>query len=502
MQFPGVLALAGVSLSLQRGDVLGLVGENGAGKSTLASILAGLQRGYEGDVLIDGRRVDLTSPNRAREAGIALVEQELSLVPELSVAENIFLGRLPRGRIPGFFSRNLLEAQAQSTLDVMDIKLPLRHPVRCLSPAQAQLVEIAKGLVQQPQLLILDEPTSSLTGAERDKLLTLVRKLRSSGTSVIYISHKLDEVLEIADSITVLRDGLKVAAGPRKEWSEERLIRAMVGRDLSQYYHRRSHNPGKVVLEVRELGVPGLFTSVNFALRQGEIVGLSGLIGAGRTEVAEAIFGLRRATTGKIIVHGREINITSPRVALRQGIALVPEDRRRDGIVPELTTTRNISLGALSKYCIGPFVVQDEERKAVVSIASKVDLDAQMLPQPIRTLSGGSKQKSVIAKMLLLSPSVLILDEPTRGIDVGAKSDVYRIIHDLTQTGMACLLISSEMPELLGVCDRILVMHLGRLVAEFDRETASEESLMAAVAGSGNVLNNEADWQRPGGTLR
>ena len=496
MQFPGVLALAGVSLDIPRGEVMALVGENGAGKSTLVFILAGLHSAYEGVVRVDGRPAELSTPQRAREVGIALVEQELSLVPELSVAENILLGQLPRSRLPGFFSREALEARARATLDAMDIDLPVRRPVRELSPAQAQVVEIAKGLAQAPRLLILDEPTSSLTSTETDKLLTLIRKLRSDGTTVLYISHKLDEVLEIADSITVLRDGHKVAAGPSDEWTEERLIQAMVGRDLSQYYHRTPNEPGDVVLDVKGLGVPGHFTAVDLVLRAGEIVGMAGLIGAGRTEFAKALFGLRQVKTGSIRVRGREVNITSPREALTHGIALVPEDRRKDGFVPELPTVRNISLAALPGYCAGPFVVQTKERKAVASIASQVNLDAQMLPKQTRTLSGGNKQKSVIAKVLLLSPSVLILDEPTRGIDVGAKSEVYGLIHDLTRAGMAALLISSEMPELLGVCDRILVMRQGRLVAEFDRQSATEETLMAAAAvGLSPMQYEEAAWQ-------
>ena len=372
----------------------------------------------------------------------------------------------------------------------------MRRSVRELNPAQAQLVEIAKGLAQQPRLLILDEPTSSLTSSETDKLLTLIRRLRSEGTTVLYISHKLNEVLEIADSIAVLRDGRKVATGPSGEWTEERLIQAMVGRDLSQFYRRVPHKPGEVVLEVKGLGVPGRFTSVDFVLRRGEIVGMGGLNGAGRTEVAEALFGLHQAKTGSIHVRGSEVKITSPRVALSHGIALVPEDRAKDGFVPELTTLRNISLAALPSYCRGPVVVQAVERKAVASIASQVNLDPQKLTQATRTLSGGNKQKSVIAKVLLLSPSVLILDQPTRGIDVGAKSEIYGLIHELTRAGMAALLISSEMPELLGVCDRILVMREGRLVAEFDHASASEESLMAAAAVGSTAMRNEKGAQQ------
>ena len=482
MRYPGVLALAGVSLDIPRSKVLALVGENGAGKSTLVSILAGLRRGHEGDVLVDGQRLELSTPQRSREAGIALVEQELSLVPDLSAAENILLGQLPQAAIPGFYDRSALEAKAGATLKAMGFELPLRRVVRELSPAQSQIVEIAKGLAKRPRLLILDEPTSSLTSADAVKLLGLIRRLRSEGTTVLYISHKLDEVLAIADNITVLRDGHKVASGPVAEWNEDRLIRTMVGRDLSQFYNRESHTPGDIVLEVKGLGVAGHFSAVDFNVRAGEIVGMAGLIGAGRTAVAEALFGLRQAQSGSIHVRGRDVRIASPRAALAHGIALVPEDRRKNGFVPELTTVHNISLAALSAYCRGPFVAKAEETRAVSGIAANVNIDPRMLPQQTRTLSGGNKQKAVIAKVLLLSPSLLILDEPTRGIDVGTKSEIYRLIHTLTQAGMAVLLISSEMPEILGVCDRILVMRKGRLVAEFDRQNATEEALMAAAA--------------------
>ena len=492
MEFPGVVALAGVSLEIPRGQVLALVGENGAGKSTLVSILAGVHAGYRGEVRIDGRRAELGDPNRARAAGIALVEQELSLAPELSVAENILLGAFPRSAVPGFVSRSRLEARARETLEIMEIDLPLRQPVRELSPANAQVVEIAKGLARRSRLLILDEPTSSLTKSETEKLLALIRKLREGGTTILYITHKLNEVLEIADRIVVLRDGCKVAEGPSAQWSEERLIQAMVGRDLSQFYQRSPGKPGEVVLSVDSLGLANVFSSVSFSLRAGEIVGMAGLIGAGRSDVASTLFGLRPATTGVIRLHGEELRITSPKVALAHGIALVPEDRRRDGFVPDLLTRQNISLATLRRVCNGPFIDRQKETVAVDAIARKVNLDWSMLAQPTRTLSGGNKQKSVIAKVLLLSPAVLILDEPTRGIDVGAKAEIYALIHELTLVGMATLLISSEMAELLGVCDRILVMRRGRLVAEFDRSIATEEALMTAAAVGSSAMREEA----------
>ena len=482
VQFPGVLALAGVSLDVGRGEVTALVGQNGAGKSTLVSVLAGLRREYHGDVLIGGERIELRTPRRARECGIALVEQELSLVPELSVAENIFLGRLPKGWIPGFYRRDLLNERAQATLETLAIDLPLGRPVRDLSPAQAQIVEIAKALSKTPKLLIFDEPTSSLTKPEADKLLLLIRRLRAEGTAILYVSHKLTEVLAIADFVAVLRDGRKVAMGPAGQWREEGLIQAIVGRDRSQVRHRSPNKLGEVVLSAKSLSVAGSSTSIDIDLRAGEIVGMAGLIGAGRTELAEALFGLRPARAGTIFVNGRKAKISSPRAALKEGIGLVPEDRRKHGIIAGLTTLRNISLATLPKYCKAQFVARSRERSTVASIARQVGLDVQKLPNLAETLSGGNKQKSIIAKMLLLSPAVLILDEPTRGIDVGAKAEIYELIGKLTEKGTAVLLISSEMTDLLGLCDRILVMREGRLVAEFDGQSANEESLMTAAA--------------------
>ncbi|NJC67467.1 sugar ABC transporter ATP-binding protein [Planosporangium flavigriseum] len=489
MQFPGVLALAGVSLDVARGEVLALVGENGAGKSTLVSILAGLVSGYDGEVLLDGSPITAGS---AKES-IALVQQELSLVPEFSVAENIMLGQLPHGRLPGLYDRRKMDAEAQRVLDILGVDLPLRRPVRRLSPAQSQIVEIAKGLARQPRLLILDEPTSSLTTVEAEKLFSAISALRECGVAVLYISHKLDEVLAIADRVAVLRDGRKVTEGPSVEWTEERLIRAMVGRDLSQFYRRTPHTPGNVVLEVKALRAPGRFEDVSFVLREGEVVGMAGLVGAGRTEVAEAIFGLSPARDGEILLNGAPVRVKSPRTAIAHGMALVTEDRRQSGIVGSMATSRNVSLASLVAFSRGQLLRRSVESAEISRVASRVNLARHTLDRAIGTLSGGNQQKAVIAKWLMRTPKVLILDEPTRGIDVGAKSEIYRLVDELTAAGMAVLLISSEMPEILGMSDRVLVMRKGRLVAEFSREDATEESLMAA-ASDASTRNGERSW--------
>ena len=482
MEYPGVVALAGVDVDIPRGRVTALVGENGAGKSTLVSILAGLKPAYTGSIVIDGVITTLHSPAKAAEAGIALVQQELSLVPELSVAENILLGRPPHTAVPGAFSPRKLQSEVDRLLKEMGIDLPARRPVRQLSPAQAQLVEIMKGLARRPRLLILDEPTSSLTSVETALLMTVIRRLRDQGTSVLYISHKLDEVLHIADHVTVLRDGRKVESGPTSSWTEDRLIRTMVGRDLSQFFHRTAHAIGDVILDVSGISVPGRFENVSFAVRKGEIVGMAGLVGAGRTEVAEAIFGLVPPRSGVISIAGLPVRLNQPRSAIRQGIALVPEDRRQDGIVGELTTATNITVANLRRYSSWGWMSRRHERNDIGSIAERVNLKPETFRRAIRKLSGGNQQKAVISKWLLCNPRVLILDEPTRGIDVGAKSEIYELIHELTAAGLGVLLISSEMPEILGMSDRVLVMRKGALVAEFDREEATEEAIMAAAS--------------------
>ncbi|MFV0252860.1 MAG: sugar ABC transporter ATP-binding protein [Beutenbergiaceae bacterium] len=483
VEYPGVRALDAVNFDVQAGEIVGLIGENGAGKSTLVSILAGLRPEYRGEVRIDGSVVDLHSPVQSKSAGIALAQQELSLIPDLSVAENIMLGRLPRKRM-GLVDRQRANERAGEALSSLDVDIPLGRLVRQLSPAQAQLVEIAKCLAGDPRLLILDEPTSSLSSLETRKLLKAIKNLRAHGVAVLYISHKLDEVLELTDRVTVLRDGQKVDEGPTTEWDEERMIRAMVGRDLSQMFQRRPHEPGELVLELDGLSSRGTFEDVSLTLRQGEVLGLAGLVGAGRTEIAETIFGLRPATAGTVYVDGEPVTIRSPHQAVRRGIALVTEDRRGTGIVGDLGTQVNMALASLERRTRLQFVQHRTERDQAIATASRLHLAAGALPRSIRTLSGGNQQKAVLGKWLMSTPRILILDEPTRGVDVGAKSEIYTAIDSLTRDGMAVLLISSEMPEILGLCDRVAVIRAGRLVAEYTGDEASEELLMAAASES------------------
>ena len=484
MRFGATRAVDEVDLDLKGGEVHGLIGENGAGKSTLMRVLAGFFDDYEGAISIDGRQVDIASPAHSRREGIALVHQELSLLPEFTVAENIFLGREPRGRVPGSVSFSRMNREAEHALFGCGIELPPTAKVANLSIAERQLVEIVKGVAFAPRVLILDEPTSSLTIREVRQLFAVVRRLAARGAAVVYISHKLDEVFAIADHITVMRDGRKVASAGTKEWTEQAIVRAMVGRDLSSLFPHAPATPGATRLEVRNLNREGTFGPVSFALRAGEIVGLYGIVGAGRSELAEALFGLAPADEGEILVDGRLRAIRSAGSALKAGVALVPEDRRRMGLAPMLSVSTNMSLSALALLTTLGFVNRAAEKAEVLELLKRLLVRAWGPSQEVGSLSGGNQQKVVLGRSLMPGPKILILDEPTRGIDVVAKAEVHGVIDFLAREGLCVLLISSELPEIMGMCDRILVMREGKLVGEATREQATEELLVGTRCGS------------------
>jgi ABC-type sugar transport system ATPase subunit len=483
-RFGATQALSKVDVDLAPNEVHALVGENGAGKSTLMRVLAGAFSQYEGSITLGGAEVSLTSPALARRLGVSLVHQELSLLPELSVGENILLGREPRARIPGFISPRNTNAVAGAHLSACGVAIEPHVKVARLSLAQRQLVEIVKGVAGSPRVLILDEPTSSLTVRETEYLFRIIRRLIERRTAIVYISHKLDEVFAIADRITVLRDGVRVASAPTSEWSESQLIRAMVGRDLAALFPRTPQTPGPTRLSVADLTKKPMFHDVSFEVNAGEILGLYGIVGAGRTNIAEALFGLAPADAGSIRINGTPITIRSPSQAIAAGVGMVPEDRRRQGLTPMLSVRSNVSIAALKPVSTAGFIHQQVERQKVSKYLKQLVVRSASQQQEVSTLSGGNQQKVVISRSLMPEPKILVLDEPTRGIDVVAKAEVHGSIDRLVQQGMAVILISSELPEILGMSDRILVIREGTVVGEFKRSEASEEKLVALATGA------------------
>ncbi|MCM8746847.1 sugar ABC transporter ATP-binding protein [Thermomicrobium sp. CFH 73360] len=483
-RFPGVVALERVSLCVSPGEILAVVGENGAGKSTLMKILSGALQPDEGEILLDGRRVRFSDPRQALAQGIGIIYQELSVIDTLSVGENVFLGRLPeRPGLPGSVDWPRLWRDAARVLERVGVRIDPQWQVRELSVAQKQLVEIARALSQDVRVLILDEPTSSLSLQETERLFEILRGLRAQGVAVIYISHRLEEIFALADRVTVLRDGRVVGTLPIGEATREGLIRMMVGRDLSAYYRAVRSTPGPIRLEVRGLCRSGVLHDVSLRVRGGEIVGLAGLVGAGRTELARCLFGVDPVDRGEIRIDGRLVTIRNPRDAARHGIVLVPEDRKLQGLVLILSVRENVTLPVLAQLGWLGFPSRRAEERITQLFVERLRIRTPSLEQRVMNLSGGNQQKVVLARALATNPKVLILDEPTRGIDVGAKAEVHTLIAELAEAGMGILLISSELPEVLSMSHRVLVMSGGRIVAEFPREEATEEGVLAAATG-------------------
>lgn len=478
--FPGIRALSTVDFDVEAGEVHAVVGENGAGKSTLMKVLAGVYQPDDGTIELDGVAVRLSDPIEARRRGIGMVYQELNLVPDLTVAENILLGSTP-SRF-GLVDRRALREQARAVLDELDARIHTDDLVGSLTVSQQQIVEIAKVYAARPRIVVLDEPTSSLSEHETQSLFRIIGRMTEAGLAVIYISHRLREVLDISQRVTVLRDGRLVDTRPTSGISAAEMIRLMVGRDLTEVFPKREVEIGEVALSVTGLSRAGEFDDISLTVRSGEILGLAGLVGAGRTEVARAIFGLDNRDAGLIEIDGTVVNIRGPRDAVRAGIAYVPEDRKRDGIVPQLSIKDNISLAVLDRVSAAGWIRPNAERTLARQKADELTVTPPAITPRVDTLSGGNQQKVVFAKWLAAGPRVLILDEPTRGVDVGAKADIHTIIGELAARGTAIVLISSELPEVLAVSDRILVLHDGRISAELPRG-ASEQEVMHAATG-------------------
>ena len=481
-RFGAVQALRGVDLDLHAGQVHALVGENGAGKSTLVKILAGVHQPDRGQVLVGGEAVALTSPASARDRGIAVIHQEPTLFPDLDVAENVFMGRHPRGRF-GRVDWPRMYREVDRLLGSLGVRLATRAPVQGLSVADQQLVEIAKALSLDARVLVMDEPTAALSAREVDQLFAIVRQLRDRGVAVLLVSHRLEEVFALADQVTVLRDGAHVVTAPAAALTPDQVVRYMVGRQLDSLFPKEPAQIGETVLEVQGLSRAGAFQDVSFALRRGEVLGCAGLVGAGRTELARVLFGIDRPDAGRILVRGREVTIDSPAAAMRHRIAYVPEDRHQHGLVLELGITENVVLPVLGRVSRLGLLDRRRATRLARDATERLGVRAAGLDQRAGALSGGNQQKVVLAKWLTTGPEILLLDEPTRGIDVRAKAEVHRTISRLAAEGLAILLISSELPEVLAASDRVLVFHQGRVTGVFGREEATEERIMLAATG-------------------
>jgi ribose transport system ATP-binding protein len=489
--FPGVQALNDVQITVRRGRLNALVGENGAGKTTLMNILSGVFPPDKGEIRIGGRPIRFRDPAQAQQAGIATIYQELNLVLDLSVAENIFLGREPRNRL-GLLDYRKMHEQARQLLGTLGVDVDPRTPVARLRVGVQQVVEIAKAMSLDARVIIMDEPTSALSEQETESLFRLIRQLKERGVGIIYITHKLDELGQIADELTVFRDGRFIAERPFREVTHDDIVRMMVGRELAQVTSTPEAR-GAEVLQVRCLSLvdPGragdyAVRDISFTVRRGEIVGLFGLMGAGRTELLQSVFGLHPGTSsGQIVVDGKPVTIRSPGDAIRAGIALAPEDRKAEGLVLPMSVGENVSLPSLERTTWLGILRPALERRLVQSFIDRLRVKTSSLNQRVINLSGGNQQKVVVSKWLAVGPKVLLLDEPTRGIDVGAKFEIYSIIAKLAEEGRCIVLVSSELPEILALADRILVMAEGRVTAEISREEATEENVLRAALPRG-----------------
>ncbi|WP_018700525.1 sugar ABC transporter ATP-binding protein [Amorphus coralli] len=480
--FPGVKALDDVSFEVRHGEVHALLGENGAGKSTLMKVLAGNHQAERGQVHLEGEAIRVANPLEAKKRGIVLIHQELSLVPEMTVAENIFLGSLPTTAL-GIVNWRTLFDRAGRILDQLGCRFAASDKVDRLSIANRQMVEIARALVFTPKVVVFDEPTASLTDAEKVVLFDIIERLKEQDVGIVYISHRMDEIFRLSDRITVLRDGQVSGTLKTAETTEDEVTRLMIGRSLEGRPAAAPGAIGEVALELKGLSCGDLFRDVSFSLRRGEVVGMYGLIGAGRTEIAETIFGLRTPDAGEIRVHGEVVQIASPPDAIRHGIALAPESRKEQGLVLGMSCRDNMSLAQLEGVSATGWLDRGAEQAIYDEYAERLALKSPSWRTPVVNLSGGNQQKVVLGKWLSTRPEILIVDEPTRGIDVGSKSEIHALIRRLAASGIAVLVISSEMPEVLGVSDRILALYHGRLAAEFDAASVTEDALVQAISG-------------------
>lgn len=482
-RFPGVKALDNVNLEVKKGTVHALMGENGAGKSTLMKILIGMYKPDSGKIIFDGQEVHFNNVSDALKKGISMIHQELNPILEMTVAENIFLGREPTWGKTGIVNNKKLIKMTEELLSQLNIDINPNKKMRDLSIANIQMIEIAKAVSYDAKLVIMDEPTSTLTNREVDQLFTVIRSLKNNGVGIIYITHKMSELKEIADEISVFRDGLFVGSDTIDNMDNDKLIKLMVGRDLNRIFNRPEKKIGEVALSVKNLSKIGSFEDINFYVRKGEILGFAGLVGSGRTEVMETIFGLRRRDKGEIYINNELVDIKGPKDAVRNNIGFLTEDRKLSGLFLPLNIKDNMIIVNIDKYVTKGFLSSQKINKDCNKQMDQLSIKAPNSEEIIENLSGGNQQKVLLARWLLKNPDILILDEPTRGIDIGAKSEFYNVIFELAKLGKAIIVVSSEMPELLGLCDRIMVMHEGKITGELSREEADQEKIMQYATG-------------------
>jgi rhamnose transport system ATP-binding protein len=481
--FGPVVALRSGSIRAEAGSIHALVGENGAGKSTLVKIVAGLYRRDSGELLLAGENVDFGSTAESKNAGVAVIYQEPTLFPDLSVTENIFMGRQLVGAGKRI-DRAAMYTEAEALFSRLGVRIDPRRPARGLSIADQQIIEIAKAISLEARVLIMDEPTAALSGVEVDRLFAVARSLRDEGRALIFISHRFDEVFELCDTVTVMRDGDYIATKPVAETTSDEIVSLMVGREVGDLFPKSPAEVGDPVLTVEGLSATGVFHDISFQVRAGEIVGLAGLVGAGRSEIARAVFGVDRYESGSVTLAGQSVPPHNPRAAIRAGMAFIPEDRRQQGLVTEASVARNIAGVIRGGLARGGVLTGRAESRAAGPWAGKLEVKTAALDMTAATMSGGNQQKVVIAKWLATKPKLLIIDEPTRGIDVGTKAEVHRLLSQLAGEGLAILMISSELPEVLGMADRVLVVCEGRLTADISREEATPENVMRAATHS------------------
>ena len=482
--FPGVRALDGAQLTVRRGSVHALMGENGAGKSTLMKCLFGIYKRDAGRIMLDGEEVELQNAKDALEHGVAMVHQELNQALKLSVMDNVFLGRVPKiATFLPFTSEKKLYAETKRIFDELGLDIDPRARMETLPVSKRQMIEIAKAVSYRARVIVLDEPTSSLTEPEAERLFKIIELLKSNGCGIIYISHKMDEILRISDEVTVMRDGRHVATRDSRDITVDEIVRLMVGRTLDERYPERLNEPGAPLFRVRDLSSSEVgLEGINISLREGEILGIAGLDGAGRTEVLKSIFGLCKVDSGELILRGRVVKNRTPREAISNGFALVSEERRADGIFPILSILENTVISSLKRFNTGPILSSKEMSRATLRSIARLGIKTPSERTRIETLSGGNQQKVIIGRWLLTEPTVMMLDEPTRGIDVGAKYEIYKLITELAASGKGIIMVSSEMAELLGICDRIVVISGGRVAGELTRDEATQEKIMALAA--------------------